>query len=82
MPVPDVHYPDAEDLVARKRLVCVSADVEARLAGDGVTLSARAGELQAREAYAGALANLRACDAVIANPDALARPRLRPGHRV
>ena len=64
---PDVHYPDADDLIARKRLICVSGEVEARLAGDDVTLSGRAGELQARETYAGALANLRACDAVIAN---------------
>jgi len=64
---PDVHYPDAGELLARKRLACLSAEVEARLAGDGVTLSARAGELQAREAYAGALANIRASDAVVAN---------------
>ena len=76
---PDVHYPDAEDLIARKRLTCVSVEVEARLAADGVALSARAGELQAREAYAGALANIRASDAVIANLTPWRGPGCDPG---
>ena len=64
---PDRHYPDAAELIARKRALCASADLTARLGGDEVTLSVTAGELQAREIYAGALANLRACDAVVAN---------------
>ena len=64
---PDLHYPDSGELLARKRLVCAAAGLTARRAGDEVSLSGRGGELQAREAYAGALANLRASDAVIAN---------------
>ncbi len=64
---PDRDYPEAEALIARKRALCASLDLSARLAGDEVRLSANAGELQAREIYAGALANLRACDAVVAN---------------
>ncbi len=64
---PDRDYPDAEALIARKRALCTAADLTARLAADEVTLSVNTGELQAREIYAGALANLRACDAVVAN---------------
>ena len=64
---PDRHFPDAEALIARKRALCAAAELSARLAGDEVALSAVAGELQAREIYAGALANLRTCDAVVAN---------------
>ena len=64
---PDLHYPDSGELLARKRLVCMAAGLTARIASDEVVASGRGGELQAREAYAGALANLRASDAVIAN---------------
>ena len=64
---PDRHYPDAEALIARKRALCADDDRIARLAGDEVALSVLTGELQAREMYAGALANLRASDGVIAN---------------
>ncbi len=64
---PDRLYPDPDELIARKRALCASADLAARLAGDEVNLSAKAGELKAREISAGALANLRACDAVVAN---------------
>jgi nucleoside 2-deoxyribosyltransferase len=64
---PDLHYPDSGELLARKRLVCAAQGLTARVARDEVDLSSRGGELQAREAYAGALANIRACDAVVAN---------------
>ena len=64
---PDRHYPDAEALIARKRALCEADDRTARFGGDDVGLSFAAGELQAREAYAGALANLRGSDAVVAN---------------
>ena len=64
---PDLHYPDSSDLLARKRLACAALGLEARMAGDGVERSGRGGELQAREIYAGALANLRSCHAVIGN---------------
>jgi nucleoside 2-deoxyribosyltransferase len=64
---PDALYPDSAELIARKRLVCEAQGLTPRMAADEVTLSHRAGELRAREAYAGALANLRASDAVIAN---------------
>lgn len=63
----DRYYPDADALIARKRALCTAAGLSARLAGDDVTLSPQAGELQAREAYAGALANLRASDLLVAN---------------
>ena len=64
---PDRYYPEAEDLLARKRALCDADGLSVRVGGDAVTLTTPLGELQAREAYAGALANLRACDAVIAN---------------
>ncbi len=64
---PDLHYPDSAELLARKRLACTAQGLEARLAGDDLTEGGRNGELRAREIYAGALANLRASDAVVAN---------------
>jgi nucleoside 2-deoxyribosyltransferase len=64
---PDLHYPDSAELLARKRLVCEANGVSARLATDDVEAGERSGELRARELYAGALANLRAADAVVAN---------------
>ena len=76
---PDRYYPDAEVVIARKRAACAAAELTARLAGDDVTLSPQAGELQAREAYAGALANIRGCDAVIANLTPWRGPGCEPG---
>ena len=64
---PDRLYPEAQALLARKRALCEADDRLARVASDDITLSPSAGELQAREIYAGALANLRVSDAVVAN---------------
>jgi nucleoside 2-deoxyribosyltransferase len=64
---PDAAYPESAELIARKRLVCEANGLTPRLAADQTILSDRAGELRAREAYAGALASLRASDVVIAN---------------
>ena len=63
---PDGGYPDAGELTARKRALCAEAGLSSRTAGDDVDTAAE-GELRARETYAAALANLRACDVVVAN---------------
>ncbi len=76
---PDRHYPDVDGLIARKRALCEVAEVTLRLAGDQVDLSAPPGELQARQAYAGALSNLRASDAVVANLTPWRGPGCDPG---
>ncbi len=76
---PERRYPDAEELIARQRVLCAANGLTARLATDEVTLSAQAGELQAREAYAGALTNLRACDVVVANLTPWRGPGCDPG---
>ncbi len=64
---PDGSYPQAAELVARKHALCAAEGLASRMAGDDVDPQSPPGELRAREAYAGALANLRACDAMVAN---------------
>ena len=76
---PDRYFPNLEELTARKRALCEAAGVAMRLGGDGVDLSGRPSELQARQAYAGALANLRESDAVVANFTPWRGPGCDPG---
>ena len=64
---PDLWAPDALDLIARKRSACHAAGYEPVTGRDGDRMEIDASEASAREIYAGALANLRRCDAVIAN---------------
>ncbi len=64
---PDASYPDAAELIVRKRALCADSGLSSRIAADDVDANAPAGELRARAIYAGGLANLRACDALIAN---------------
>lgn len=64
---PDLWAPDAETLMARKRILCHESGYESLTARDGDRHETEATEASAREIYAGALANLRRSDVVIAN---------------
>ncbi len=64
---PDLWLPDGEGLIARKRSLCEAAGFKVLTARDGERQEIEPSEAMARELYAGALANLRQADAVIAN---------------
>jgi nucleoside 2-deoxyribosyltransferase len=64
---PDLWAPDGDALIARKRTLCHGAGYESLTARDGDRHETEPTEASAREIYAGALANLRRSDAVIAN---------------
>lgn len=66
---PDLWYPDAAEILARKREVCEAAGFVA-LTGRGggeALIETEPSEAMAREIYAGVLERLRAADAVVVN---------------
>jgi nucleoside 2-deoxyribosyltransferase len=76
---PDVWLPGAADLLKRKRAICEAAGFVAITGLDGERRETAATEALARETYAGALANLRRADAVIANLSPWRGPHCDPG---
>lgn len=64
---PDLWFPDAAELIQRKRALCEAAGLQAVLGSDRAPVETEASEALARELYANALARLRSADAVIAN---------------
>ena len=71
---PDLYLPEGSALIARKRGLCEDAGFAALTARDGERQEVEPSEAMARELYAGALANLRQADAVIANLSAWRGP--------
>ena len=76
---PDQWLPDAGGLLTRKRALCEAAGFVAITGLDGERREKDVTEAMAREAYAGALANLRQADAVIANLSPWRGPNCDPG---
>jgi nucleoside 2-deoxyribosyltransferase len=76
---PDQWLPDAGELLTRKRALCEAAGFVAITGLDGERREKDASEAMAREVYAGALANLRQADAVIANLSPWRGPNCDPG---
>jgi nucleoside 2-deoxyribosyltransferase len=76
---PDQWLPDASALLARKRALCEAVGFVAITGLDGERRETDASEAMAREVYAGALANLRQADAVIANLSPWRGPNCDPG---
>lgn len=64
---PDLWFPDAADLMARRRQVCDAAGFRAVSGRDSPLVETEPSEAMAREIYAGVLERLRSADAVIAN---------------
>jgi nucleoside 2-deoxyribosyltransferase len=64
---PDLWFPDAPLLMARRREVCEAAGFRAVSGRDTPLVETESSEAMAREIYAGVLERLRAADAVIAN---------------
>ena len=76
---PDVFYPEALDLAARKRELCEAAGLKALQPIESVLIESEPSEAMAREIYAGALQLLRQSDAVIANLTPWRGPGADPG---
>ena len=64
---PDLWFPDAADLIERKRAMCQAAGLAAVSRRDTPLVETEPSEAMAREIYAGVLERLRGADAVIAN---------------
>ena len=64
---PDVFYPDAPDLFARKHALCTAAGFTGLSADEADIVEQEPSEAMAREIYAAAIARLRRADAVIGN---------------
>jgi nucleoside 2-deoxyribosyltransferase len=76
---PDHWYPDAADLLARKRAVCEAAGFKGVTGRDEPTVETEPSEAMAREIYASALERLRAADAVVVNLTPWRGPGADPG---
>ncbi len=64
---PDLWYPDAAALLARKRSLCAGAGFTPLLGGRADLVETEPSEAMAREIYAGVMEELRRSDALIAN---------------
>lgn len=76
---PDLWFPGAAELIARKRQICREAGFDAITGQDGDRRETTVTEAMARELYAGALANIRQADAVVANLTPWRGPGCDPG---
>jgi nucleoside 2-deoxyribosyltransferase len=64
---PDLWFPDAPELMQRRREACEAAGFRAVSGRDSPLIETEPSEAMAREIYAGVLERLRGADAVIAN---------------
>ena len=76
---PDLWFPDAADLIARKVALCEAAGLAALVGGGDDLVETERSEAMAREIYAGVLERLRAADAVIVNLTPWRGPNADPG---
>jgi nucleoside 2-deoxyribosyltransferase len=76
---PDLWYPDASDLLARKQAVCEAAGFVALTGRTEPLVETEPSEAMAREIYAGVLERLRAADAVVVNLTPWRGPGADPG---
>ena len=76
---PDVFFPGALDLAARKRALCEIAGLQAIQPVESELIEAEPSEAMAREIYANAMEMLRGADAVIANLSPWRGPGADPG---
>jgi nucleoside 2-deoxyribosyltransferase len=76
---PDVFYPDAAALAARKRALCELAGFEVLTGMDGGLTEMERSEAMAREIYAANVGRVRRADALIANLTPWRGPGADPG---
>lgn len=76
---PDVFFPDAGDLFARKRAMCEAAGFTALLPIDIDLIESEPSEAMAREIYAADMKAVRSSDALIANLTPWRGPGADPG---
>ena len=76
---PDVFFPEAPDLFARKYALCEAAGFTPLSAHEADLVEAEPSEAMAREIYAGAVARMRRADALIANLSPWRGPGCDPG---
>ena len=76
---PDVFFPEAPDLFARKHALCHAAGFAPLTADDADIVEEEPSEAMAREIYAAAVARLRRADALIANLTPWRGPGCDPG---
>lgn len=76
---PDLWYPDAADLLARRLAVCEAAGLVGLTGRPDGLVETESSEAMAREIYAGVLERLRASDAVILNLTPWRGPGADPG---
>ena len=76
---PDVFFPEAPDLFARKHALCEAAGFTPLRADDAELVEDEPSEAMAREIYAAAIARLRRADALIANLTPWRGPACDPG---
>lgn len=76
---PDLWYPDAKTLLARKHAMCEAAGFAPLAARGAELVETDRSEAMAREIYAGVLERLRGADALIANLSPWRGPGADPG---
>ncbi len=76
---PDLWFPDAADVLMRKKALCTAAGFTGVLGGGDGSGDGPGAEVMAREVYATSLERLRAADAVVANLSPWRGPGCDPG---